>query len=140
MNAWSAANLFFAGLLAGEELVVCYGLRPVLSRFDAALQIPVRQALIRRLRILVPILLVAALLSGIAARATAAGLAALLAFLAVTLTGTVPINKAALAWNASLPPAEWRDAVRRWGRLDVIRCWLALAAFALFLAATGSAA
>ncbi|HEY0106224.1 MAG TPA: DUF1772 domain-containing protein [Rhizomicrobium sp.] len=145
----SAFALLFAGLLAGEELAICLGIRPALARFDAPLQIPLRQALIRRLRILVPLLFFGAALSGVVALHAAAwgnalgprgaGLAALFAFLAVTLGGTVPINKAALGWNPAAPPPGWRRQVRRWERLDVIRCWLALAAFALFLAAKQTA-
>jgi uncharacterized membrane protein len=145
-----AANLFFAGLLAGEEFAICYGLRPALGRLDAPLQISIRQTLIRRLRVLVPLLFFAALLTSLAVLyATAlggalylrgAGVVALFAFIAVTLGGTVPINKAALAWRPAAPPPDWRAQLRRWERLDIVRCWLALAAFALLLAATGLAA
>ena len=130
--------LFFAGLLAGEELAICYGLRPALRGPG---HIPQRQALIRRLRILVPLLFAAALVTGASAWYAApgplrlAGLAALLLFIGVTLAGTVPINKALLGWNPDAPPADWRERVARWERLDIVRCWLALAAFALFCAA-----
>ncbi|MEO8609869.1 MAG: anthrone oxygenase family protein [Chloroflexota bacterium] len=64
-----------------------------------------------------------------------AGLLALIAFIVVTLKGTVPINQAALDWNPAAPPANWRTLVNRWEQLDNVRCWLALAAFALFLIA-----
>jgi len=140
-----ALALFLAGLLAGEELAICYGIRPALRRFEAPLQIPLRQGLIRRLRVLVPILIFTALAAGLFAWHAApsplrlAGPAALIALIAVTLGGTVPINKAALAWNPAAPPPDWQAKVRRWERLDIIRCWLALAAFALVLAATGYA-
>ncbi|HWD26957.1 MAG TPA: anthrone oxygenase family protein [Rhizomicrobium sp.] len=140
-----AIVLFLAGLLAGEELAICIGIRPALGRLEASLQIPLRQALIRRLRVLVPILIFATLAAGVFAWHAApgtlrlAGPAALLALIAVTLGGTVPINKAALAWNPAVPPSGWQESVRRWERLDIIRCWLALAAFALFIAAAGFA-
>jgi uncharacterized membrane protein len=130
--------LFFAGLLAGEELAVCYGVRPTLRGPE---QIALRQALIRRLRLLVPLLFAATFVTGaVAWHATRsplrlAGLAALLLFMMVTFAGTVPINKAALAWNPAAPPPDWRERVARWERLDIVRCWLALAAFALFCAA-----
>lgn len=101
--AFGWTNLFFAGLLAGEELVICYGLRSALSILDTSSHILLRQRLIRRLRILVPILLLLALFSGVLLAiwedhglhlvARCAGLAFLGIFLLLTLTGTAPINQ-----------------------------------------------
>ncbi len=138
-------NLFFSGLLAGEEFIVRFGIRGAIARLADPDHIRIRQALIRALRILVPILFFLALLSGAAVVylspldgqafvLRAAGLAALL-FIAVTLSGTVPINKAALDWSPRVPPDDWRILVRRWERLDTVRTLAALAAFASFLAA-----
>jgi hypothetical protein len=45
-----------------------------------------------------------------------AGLATLVAFISVTLAGTVPINKAVLRWDPSDPPHDWRQLIRRWER------------------------
>ena len=53
---------------------------------------------------------------------------------AVTLGGTVPINAAALEWDASAPPVTWRVQVDRWERLNTVRTWAAVVAFALLLA------
>jgi len=139
-------NLFFSGLLAGEEFIVRFGVRGAIARLADPDHIRIRQALIRALRILVPILFFLALLSGAAVVylgplegqafvLRAAGLAALLLFIAVTLSGTVPINKAALDWSPRVPPDDWRILVRRWERLDTVRTLAALAAFASFLAA-----
>jgi hypothetical protein len=47
--------LFFAGLLAGEELAVRYGVRAPVAALADAVHIQLRQGLIRTLRILVPI-------------------------------------------------------------------------------------
>jgi Domain of unknown function (DUF1772) len=139
-------NIVFAGLLAGEEFLVCYGLRAPLGSLEGEVQIPTRQALIRRMRILVPMIFFAALASGVAVamlggtglafdlRCGAVGLLAV--FILLTLTSTVPINKALLAWDAAAPPADWRALIARWERLDVARAWLALGAFALFLGAS----
>ncbi len=138
-------NLFCAGLLAGEEFVIRYGVRAPIASLDERAHIQVRQALIRSLRVLVPIMFAATLLTGAAATILhgldtgfgfrCAGLLALLTFILVTLTGTVPINEAALAWDRDAPPKNWHALVKRWERLDTVRCWAALLAFALFLVA-----
>ncbi|MGF7181840.1 anthrone oxygenase family protein [Tunturiibacter psychrotolerans] len=64
-----------------------------------------------------------------------AGLFALLVFISITLGGTVPINQAALTWNAAEPPEGWQAMINRWERLDTARTWAAIAAFLFFLAA-----
>ncbi len=138
-------NLFCVGLLAGEEFVIRFGVRGPLAGLDERTQIQLRQALIRRLRVVVPTIFGLTLLSGIAATLLGGGggafgfrcggLLALLAFISVTLAGTVPINKAALTWDAAAPPDNWRALVSRWETLDTVRTWAALAAFGLFLIA-----
>jgi uncharacterized membrane protein len=138
-------NLFLAGLLAGEELVIRYGVRAPIASLEPRPHIAVRQALIRRLRVLVPALIGPTLGSAVAVTVAdrrrpqvvvrGAGVLALLVLVLVTLLGTAPINAAALAWAPEAPPADWQAQVRRWERLDTVRCWAALAAFALFLAA-----
>jgi uncharacterized membrane protein len=138
-------NLFCAGILAGEEFVIRFGVRAPVAGLDEQPQIRLRQALIRSLRILVPAVFVPTVLSGGAVAALSglgSGLAfrcaatlALFTWLFVTLRGTVPINKATLDWEPSAPPANWRAMVIRWERLDTIRAWAAMAAFALFLVA-----
>jgi uncharacterized membrane protein len=139
-------NIFFAGLLAGEEFIVRFGVRRAIVRLADPDHIRIRQALIRALRIPVPILFFLALLSGAAViylgplggqafGLRVAGVAALLLFIGVTLGGTVPINQAALDWSPRTPPDDWRTLVRRWERLDTIRTLAAVAAFACFLSA-----
>jgi hypothetical protein len=140
-------NLFFAGVLAGEELVICYGVRTVVAVLDQQPQIQLRHALIRKLRALVPAIFVLTALSGIAAMSldgTRAGfdlrcLAALglLVWVVATLFGTVPINKNTLAWRPDAPPNNWRILVGRWERFDMARCWAAVISFAFLVAAVG---
>ncbi len=60
---------------------------------------------------------------------------ALLAWITITLGGTVPINEAASGWDPDAPPPTWRAQVDRWERLNSVRVWLAVGAFALMLAA-----
>ncbi len=140
------ANLLGAGILAGEEFIIRYGVRGPLAALEPRPQIELRQALIRRMRIVVPAVFVFTVLSGAASAyfdsrisiqsaIRFAALLALAAFIAITLMGTVPINKATLNWNPVAPPPDWRDRIARWERLDTARTWAALAAFGLFLAA-----
>ncbi len=138
-------NLFCAGLLGGEEFVIRYGVRTPVASLDDQSHIQMRQALIYRLRILVPVIFMVTIVSGIAITMVngfdhgigfrAGGLLALIVFIATTLFGTVPINEAALTWDPAAPTENWRVMVERWERLDSVRCWAAMAAFALFLVA-----
>jgi len=138
-------SLFLAGILAGEELVVRYGVHPSLTALGERSQIQARQALIIRLRVLVPVIFVLTAAStivvlildgsgaGFGFRCAAA--LALLSWILVTAIGTVPINKGTLDWRPDAPPANWRALVTRWERLDVIRSSAAVLAFAFLLAA-----
>jgi hypothetical protein len=140
-------NLFFTGVLAGEELVFCYGVRTVVAVLDQQPQIQLRHALIRKLRALVPAIFILTALSGVAAMSldgTRAGfrlrcLAALglLIWVVATLFGTAPINKDTLTWRPDAPPNNWRALIGRCGRFDVARCWAAVISFAFLVAAVG---
>ena len=138
-------NLLCAGLLAGVEFVIRYGVRAPLTTLDPQSEIQLRQTLIRRLRVVVPAIFGLAFLSGIGVtfregRGTGfgfrcAGLLALVAFISITPGGTVPLNKAVLTWKATAPPDAWRAMIKRWERLDTVRTWAAVAAFGTFLMA-----
>lgn len=138
-------NLFCAGILAGEEFVIRYGVRAPVASLDERPQIELRQALIRSLRVLVPGVFALTILSGAAVTVLGgfglglgfrcAGLLALITFILITLMGTVPINQATLTWEPAAPPENWRALVSRWERLDTARTWAAITAFGLFLTA-----
>jgi hypothetical protein len=144
MTVLEFVNLFCAGILAGIEFVVRYGIRGSITVLDEQPQIRLRQALIRRLRVTVPIVFASTALSAVAVTILAgtgfryAGLLAVLGWTLVTFVGTVPINKATLTWQPAAPPANWRALVRRWERLDTARWWAAALVFALFLTATAA--
>jgi uncharacterized membrane protein len=140
-------NLFFAGILAGALFVIDYGVgRAVAAVLDEQLQIQMRQALIRSLRVLVPAIFILTILSGIAITvldgfdpgfvSRLAGLLVVLTSFLLALFGTSPINATALTWQPGAPPKNWRTLVSRWERLDRARTWAAVTAFALFLTAT----
>ena len=59
-------NVFFAGLLAGMEFVIHYGLRALAEVLDDTAQLELRQALVLRLRVLVPAFFVPTAVSAIA--------------------------------------------------------------------------
>jgi uncharacterized membrane protein len=148
---WRAAiellSLFAAGLLAGEELVVRYGVRDAIGTLDDVHHIELRQALIYRLRVLVPALfaptLALAVMAGIldgtrpGVALRGLGVGALVGWGLLTAFGTVPINSAALTWQPDAPPGDWRSQIDRWERLNTIRAWLALVGFAALLAGVG---
>jgi hypothetical protein len=138
-------NVFCAGLLAGAEYIVCFGLRGTITVLDQQPHFQLRQALIRRLRVVVPAVYVPTALSGIAVTVLngtgggfglrCAGLLAVLIWTLTTFLGTVPINAAMLAWRPDAPPHDWTAIVSNWERLDIIRFWAAATTFVFFLAA-----
>jgi uncharacterized membrane protein len=144
-DALGLISLFGAGMLAGEEFVIRYGVRGPLASLDDRAHIRMRQALIRTLRVLVPAIYLPTLLSAVAVTILdgagrgvvfrCGAVLALLAWIAITLGGTVPINEAAFDWDPDAPPPGWRAQVDRWERLNSVRAWLAVGAFALMLAA-----
>lgn len=142
------AGLFLIGILAGEELIVRYAIHPALSHLDDRVHLLARQALVRRLRVVVPIIMLpaAALAGTVLVVVTGPGLpmrwAALIAmvvFLLLSLLGTVPINIKVNDWRADAPPADWKAVVRRWARIDVLRSTAATVAFLFALLALARA-
>jgi len=138
----SYATLFLLGLLAGIEFLVMFGVRGPLKVLPAEPQIVIRQALVRRLRIVVPMIAITSVALGLATAIRDLnplhlyGLGCVGAWMVATFLGTVPINKALLAWRADAPPANWHAKIRLWEHLDTVRMLTAVAAFGLFLTAT----
>src|SRR6476646_8431848 len=111
MNAYivlESANLFFAGLLAGIEFVIHYGLRAPAEVLDDRSQLQLRQAMVLRLRVLVPAFFLPAAVSGLAVTLLDVGapgfwlrvaaMLAMLIWIMIRVVGTVPINSATLTW------------------------------------------
>ena len=134
-------TLFFLGLLAGIEVLVMFGLRGPLKVLPVEPQIVMRQALVRRLRVVVPLVAMTAVGLSVATAIwhftmlRSYGLGCIVVWLLATLFGTVPINKALLAWPPNAPPADWQARIRLWEHLDTVRVLTAVGTFALFLAA-----
>lgn len=138
-------SLLCSGVLAGHEVGLRYGVSAPLASLEDDPHIRLRQALILRLRVMVPVLLLLTFVSGVVTvffgpvggprLLREASLGSLILFLGVALGGTVPINQAVLTWDPGAPPAGWQGQIRRWERLDTARVALALLAFSLLLAA-----
>jgi hypothetical protein len=136
-------NLFFAGVLAGIEIVIHYGLRAPTEVLDERSQIQLRQALVLRLRVLVPAFFVPTAVSGIAVTVLdgglpgfwfrCAGVLAMLIWILIRVIGTVPINSATLTWQPDMPPKNWRALVNHAERFHIVGVWAVVLAFAFFL-------
>ncbi|TCK26638.1 anthrone oxygenase family protein [Pseudonocardia endophytica] len=135
-----ALAVFVTGLLAGEELIVRWGVQPALRGLGDAAHLEARQALVRRLKVVVPMLIVPAVVLTVVSLVLSAttwrwaGAAVLLVFVLTSAIGTVPINIRVDAWDLDAPPDDWREVVRRWERIDVLRSSAAVVAFASLLA------
>jgi hypothetical protein len=138
-------NLFFAGLLAGIEFVIHYGLRAPSESLDEQAQLQLRQALVLRLRVLVPAFFLPTAVSGIAVTildGSAPGfwlrcgaMIAMLLWVLIRVIGTVPINSATLTWQPDAPPKNWKELVSHAERFHIVGVWAVITAFALFLMA-----
>jgi hypothetical protein len=138
-------NVFFAGMLAGMEFVIHYGVRTAPEALDDQAQLQLRQALVLRLRMLIPAFFVPTALTGIVVTVLdgatpgwwlhATGLLALFIWILIRIIGTVPINSATLSWPPSAPPKNWKELVARAERFHIVGVWAMVLAFALFLAA-----
>jgi hypothetical protein len=144
-NMLDFVNLFFAGILAGIEIAIHYGLHPPPKVLSDQSQIQLRQALVLRLRLLVPAFFVPTAVSGIALavldRAApglwfrCAGIVGVLVWMVIRVIGTVPINSATLTWESGAPPKNWRALVDHAERFHILGVWAAVMAFASFLTA-----
>jgi len=138
-------NIFFAGMLAGIEFVIHYGLRGPSEILDEHSQLQLRQALVMRLRVLVPAFFVPTAVSGIALTVLdgaapglwfrCAGVLAMLIWILIRVIGTVPINSATLTWQPDAPPKDWKALVNHAERFHIVGVWAMVLAFAFFLTA-----
>jgi hypothetical protein len=139
------ASVFFAGLLAGMELVLHYGVTVPTEVLDDRSQLRLRQALVTRLRVLVPALFLpttAFALAGLLFDSAPpvrwlrlAGVLALVVWIVIRVVGTVPINSATLTWSVSAPPPNWKALARHAERFHDVGVWAVVFAFGCFLAA-----
>lgn len=139
-------ELLFVGLLAGIELAVHYGIGAPPLALSQSAQILLRQALVRRLRILIPAAFVPAFLFAVLVafqqrhapdpwlRWISVGM--FLLWIVIRILRTVPVNSATLDWDPEAPPANWRSQVERTERFHVLGAWAAVIAFLCALFST----
>jgi len=138
-------NIFFSGMLAGIEFLIHYGLRGPSESLDEHSQLQLRQALVMRLRVLVPAFFAPTAVLGIALTVLDGGTpgfwfrcAAVLAvctWILIRVVGTVPINSATADWQLSAPPKNWKALVNRAERFHIVGVWAAILTFAFLLTA-----
>jgi hypothetical protein len=141
-------ELFFVGLLAGVEVAVHYGIGAPPSALTESAQIILRQAMVRRLRVLAPVLFVPSLLLATMIAVNErnepqcwlryVAVSMLLLWTLIRIVRTVPVNSATLEWNPEAPPTEWRALVQRTERSHVVAAWAAVVAFLSSLASSVS--
>jgi hypothetical protein len=127
------------------EIAIDYGLHPSTLVLSDQSQLQLRRALVLRLRVLVPAFFVPTAVSGIALAVLdgaapglwfrCAGILAVLVWIVGRVFGTVPINRATLAWESGTPPKNWRDQVDPSERFHILGAWAAVMALVSFLTA-----
>ncbi len=138
-------NLFFAGILAGIEIVIHYGLRGPAEVLDEQSQLRHRQALVLKLRVLVPAFFLPTAASGLTITVLngvdsgfwfrCAAMLAVLSWILIRIVGTVPINTDTLTWKPDAPPKNWKELINHAERFHIVGVWAVVMAFAFFLTA-----
>ncbi len=138
-------NLFFAGLLAGIEFVVHYGFRAPAEVLDARAQLQLRQAMVLRMRVLVPAFFFPTALTGLAVTVLnggtpgfwfrVVGMLAMFLWIMLRVVGTVSINSDTLTWQLDAPPKNWKARIDNAERYHNIGVYAVILNFVLFLIA-----
>ncbi len=143
MTLFDLVNVFFAGMLAGIEFVIHYGVREPAEQLPDHAQLQLRKGLVLKLRVLVPAFFIPAAILGITLtflNISAPGFAfrcvavvALLIWIVIRVIGTVPINSATADWPLDAPPVDWKEQVQRAERFHIVGTWAAILTFACVL-------
>jgi len=145
MSVLLVVQLVLVGLLAGQEFIVRWGVQPAMATLPDEVHLRTRIALVKSLKVVVPILMVPAVLASVAVLVLSGdddglgwrivAMVALVVFVLASFLGTVPINIRVNDWDPEHPPADWKRVVLRWERIDVLRSTAAGVAFVLFVVA-----
>lgn len=137
------ANLVLAGLVAGNEFGGRVAVHPAIDGLPFPVRLAAEQALYRRYGRLMPVMMTSAVASGIpvlsgardrtsaAFRLTVGGVACLVAMLAVTFLGNMPLNRRVLAFPPDGRTEDFAALRVRWDRFHTLRVALDLLGFAL---------
>ena len=138
------ANLMLAGTLLGNELSTLAVVHPAARSLELSAQVAMEKSLTKRYGLVMPVLMIATLVSGVAVamgaesdgRALAiAGTACIAVMLGITFAGNMPVNVYTLRAGEDVDPEEWRARRRTWERWHALRVLLDAAAMACFVLA-----
>ena len=146
LEAALLANLLLAGVLTGNELGGFTVVHRALGTLELRANVAAERAIYQAYGRVMPFVMTAAILSGVlissllpATRARTLALVAtscLVAMLAITFAGNIPINRRIVRADPEHPPADWRELRRRWDRFHAARNLLNVTAFVLSVLAT----
>ena len=139
--------VFFAALATGGLIVNWIGLGRAMSRLSASAYVEFHQATNHTFDPYMPIVVVGALLGGIALAILSPGIHSLsgqlavagsvcyAAVLAIALSTNVRINKQIARWSVQSPPDNWSLIRARWVRFHIVRTLFSLPALACYILA-----
>jgi uncharacterized membrane protein len=134
--------VFFAALATGGLMVNWIGLGRAMSRLSVSTYVEFHQATNHTFDPYMPIVVVGALLGGIAVAILSrgvhslsgelaiAGSACYAAVLAISLSTNVPINNQVARWSVQSPPDDWTLVRASWVRFHILRTLFSLPALA----------
>jgi hypothetical protein len=136
-------NLLLAGTLTGNEVGTLAGVHPALGELSPAEQIRAEQEVTRWLGAIMPFWMGLTIASSVLValssrgeggfRRTLLGAACLVALLASTLIGNVPINGRIIEMEPEKDQEEFAELRRRWDRLHTLRVALDVAGLAFLV-------
>ena len=139
--------LLLAALASGALLVNWLGLARAMARLSAPAYVELHQHTSRTFDPYMPIVVIGALMSGVALAAVGSGLRPLSVALplfgalcyagvmAISLSVNVPINRQVARWSISAPPDHWATARRRWINFHILRTLLSAPALLSYVLA-----
>jgi uncharacterized membrane protein len=134
--------VFFAALATGGLMVNWIGLGRAMSRLSVSTYVEFHQATNHTFDPYMPIVVVGALLGGIAVAILSRGVPSLsgelaiagsvcyAAVLAISLSTNVPINNQVARWSVQSPPDDWTLVRASWVRFHILRTLFSLPALA----------
>ncbi len=147
-EAWvQAVNLVLLGLLAGCDLGSVFFVQPALYRLPEASRAEAVRAVFKRTSRLLPVLVVAAVLTAVAATGIVAftrtlevwlpliGLLALAGMVAASVKGSLPALRGVIALPDGTDEKAWRALWHQWDRWQTLRVGLEIVALAAFAVA-----
>ena len=139
--------VIFAALATGGLMVNWIGLGRAMSRLSASTYVEFHQATNQTFDPYMPIVVVGAILGGLAlgivcqgthslsGEFAIAGAVCYVAVLAVALSTNVRINKQIARWSVQSPPDDWKPIRARWIRFHIVRTLFSLPGLACYILA-----